>query len=48
MEVKAFENPWLFICFLDNYPELWKYLYSPLFTGKMLLTLFNLVSPASI
>lgn len=48
MAVKASENPCLFICFLDNYPELWKYLYNPLFTGKMLLTLFNLVSPASI
>lgn len=48
VEVKAFENPSLFICFLDNDPELWKYLYSPLFTGEMLLILLNLVSPASI
>lgn len=48
MELKAFENPCLFICFVDNYPELWKYLYSPLFSGKMLLTHFNLVSSASI
>lgn len=48
MELKAFEYPCLFVCLLGNYSKLWKSLCSHLFTGKMLVTLFNLVSPASI